>query len=861
MLLSDRDIRAELDSGRVVLDPYEPAMIQPSSIDVHLDKFFRLFDNHKYPVIDPAQDQPDLTRLVEVDGDEAFMLHPGEFVLGSTLEAVTLPDDVAARLEGKSSLGRLGLLTHSTAGFIDPGFTGHVTLELSNVATLPITLWPGMKIGQLCLLPAVLAVGAPVRLGAIRLALPGPARPDAVALVARASTAPASDQADRAALSGPSVRADRRALLVLTPPRLTPDDPRLAGRHLLTLPAGVGAEDVEVLASRSRFAGARWETPVPTTPARGRAARDPLADVGVLRLSRHSDLVGPFTVADDDAERLGLPPGTATGFVVRAPRERGEPPYPGGDRDGLKRAFPTAMPVRDEERVLHWLVDAARRLGGAVRLADADGAAVLVPDPQAVVDLTVWSAVRLEPAAALAVVRRASPAARLAMEATPWQDPGVDPHGDAPLTGLGERVRRRLHDRAAAADAAALAAPDSSPGTASRPTSARTGWWSWRSAATTSSRSSCAGWPGPSGARPPTACAGSRRTWRTWSARSPPRATGRPGAAPGRWSGRPPARCRPSSAGRSPTRPSSSSTPPISDRPSRASSRSRSPQPEPAAGAGARGRSRSPRPERSPQPERTAGSRPRAPGAGTVAWYPDGTTVTHRLDGFSPRRVPAPAYVDNITRSVPWGPAPGVAPACPSPACPSPTRPRPDGADVLSLLAAHLLMALAAPALVAVAGSPGVPRAGPRAGAAAVWALTQTSAVFGGGVTRSRHSPWAAGTIGMKLAFRLDAPLVAHDAHRRRRRLARAALLRGVLLAGRHATSAGSRGASSRSPARCSGWSSADDLLLLFVFWELTTVFSYLLIGHYSTARRAAAPRCRRSSSPRSAVSRCSSAW
>lgn len=150
MLLSDRDIRAELDTGRIALDPYEPAMIQPSSIDVRLDRFFRLFDNHKYPVIDPAEDQPDLTRLVDVPADEPFVLHPGEFVLGSTFEQVTLPDDVAARLEGKSSLGRLGLLTHSTAGFIDPGFTGHVTLELSNVATLPIKLWPGMKIGQLC---------------------------------------------------------------------------------------------------------------------------------------------------------------------------------------------------------------------------------------------------------------------------------------------------------------------------------------------------------------------------------------------------------------------------------------------------------------------------------------------------------------------------------------------------------------------------------------------------------------------------------------------------------------------------------------------------------------------------------------
>ena len=150
MLLSDRDIRAELDSGRVVLDPYDPAMIQPSSIDIRLDRLFRLFDNHKYAVIDPSLDQPDLTRLVEVEKGEPLILHPGEFILGSTYEAVTLPDDIAARLEGKSSLGRLGLLTHSTAGFIDPGFTGHVTLELSNMATLPIALWPGMKVGQLC---------------------------------------------------------------------------------------------------------------------------------------------------------------------------------------------------------------------------------------------------------------------------------------------------------------------------------------------------------------------------------------------------------------------------------------------------------------------------------------------------------------------------------------------------------------------------------------------------------------------------------------------------------------------------------------------------------------------------------------
>ncbi|PFG40082.1 dCTP deaminase [Georgenia soli] len=150
MLLSDRDIRAQIDSGRVRLDPFEPEMIQPASLDVRLDRYFRLFDNHRYPVIDPSQDQPELTRLVDAGPDDPLILHPGEFVLGATYEQVTLPDDIAARLEGKSSLGRLGLLTHSTAGFIDPGFTGHVTLELSNTATMPIMLWPGMKIGQLC---------------------------------------------------------------------------------------------------------------------------------------------------------------------------------------------------------------------------------------------------------------------------------------------------------------------------------------------------------------------------------------------------------------------------------------------------------------------------------------------------------------------------------------------------------------------------------------------------------------------------------------------------------------------------------------------------------------------------------------
>ena len=151
MLLSDRDIRREVAAGRVEVDPFDDQMVQPSSIDVRLDRMFRVFENHKYPFIDPSEEQPELTREVQTHGEEPFILHPGEFVLASTYEVVTLPDDIAGRLEGKSSLGRLGLLTHSTAGFIDPGFSGHVTLELSNVATLPIKLWPGMKIGQLCL--------------------------------------------------------------------------------------------------------------------------------------------------------------------------------------------------------------------------------------------------------------------------------------------------------------------------------------------------------------------------------------------------------------------------------------------------------------------------------------------------------------------------------------------------------------------------------------------------------------------------------------------------------------------------------------------------------------------------------------
>jgi dCTP deaminase len=152
VLLSDRDIRAQIADGRLAIEPFDPVLVQPSSIDVRLDGLFRVFNNTRYTHIDPALRQDDLTTLVEREEGEPFVLHPGEFVLGSTLEVCTLPDDLAGRLEGKSSLGRLGLLTHSTAGFIDPGFTGHITLELSNVANLPITLWPGMKIGQLCLI-------------------------------------------------------------------------------------------------------------------------------------------------------------------------------------------------------------------------------------------------------------------------------------------------------------------------------------------------------------------------------------------------------------------------------------------------------------------------------------------------------------------------------------------------------------------------------------------------------------------------------------------------------------------------------------------------------------------------------------
>ena len=160
-VLSDRDIRAQLQSGRVRIDPYDPACLQPSSVDLHLDSDFRVFRNNRYPFIDVRAPQPDLTELVTIAGDDPFILHPGEFVLGQTMEWVELPDDLVARLEGRSSLGRLGLLIHSTAGYVDPGWKGNLTLELSNVANLPIALYSGMKIGQISFFQMSSAVERP----------------------------------------------------------------------------------------------------------------------------------------------------------------------------------------------------------------------------------------------------------------------------------------------------------------------------------------------------------------------------------------------------------------------------------------------------------------------------------------------------------------------------------------------------------------------------------------------------------------------------------------------------------------------------------------------------------------------------
>jgi len=167
VILSDRSIREAIESGRIVIEPLGEGCIQPSSVDLHIDRFFRVFKNHTLGHIDVKQDLSDLTELVEVAEDGVFILHPGEFVLGASAERIGVPDDLVGRLEGKSSLGRLGLLIHSTAGFIDAGWDGHITLELSNVANLPITLYPGMKIGQISFLQMTTPADQPYGTGSL----------------------------------------------------------------------------------------------------------------------------------------------------------------------------------------------------------------------------------------------------------------------------------------------------------------------------------------------------------------------------------------------------------------------------------------------------------------------------------------------------------------------------------------------------------------------------------------------------------------------------------------------------------------------------------------------------------------------
>jgi dCTP deaminase len=161
VILSDHSIKEQIAAGRIVIEPYSESDVQPSSVDLHVDKYFRVFRNHSMGVIDVFESQEELTELVTIEEGSALMLHPGEFILGSTLERVALPDDLVARLEGKSSLGRLGLLIHSTAGFVDAGWDGHLTLELSNVANLPITIYPGMAIGQISFLKMTTAADNP----------------------------------------------------------------------------------------------------------------------------------------------------------------------------------------------------------------------------------------------------------------------------------------------------------------------------------------------------------------------------------------------------------------------------------------------------------------------------------------------------------------------------------------------------------------------------------------------------------------------------------------------------------------------------------------------------------------------------
>ena len=270
--------------------------------------------------------------------------------------------------------------------------------------------------------------------------------------------------------------------------RLRADDPGLRDRHLLALPPDVEADEVEVLAI-SRFANARWEEQQqdvlqprgimgPMTAALGiRAVGSATIPPRTLRLARLSTLNGPYRVEAEDAVSLGLPTTSTLAYVLVCPRERGEKPYPGGDRDGLKRAFPDAMPVREEERVLQWLVAAARRLGGSVRIGEHG--TVLTPDVDSAIDLTVLSDSWLEPDEALAVVQQVLPRARLSEATGTWTgpQPGVGrdsadrPGWVAEAGGRGlsaaleqhgvadEAERRRLLDEAAAYDEIMIAVP------------------------------------------------------------------------------------------------------------------------------------------------------------------------------------------------------------------------------------------------------------------------------------------------------------------------------------------------------------------------------------------------------------------
>jgi len=148
-VLSDGTIRRLVEEGRIGIDPWDPAMLQPASVDLRLGRSFRVFENHKVPAIDLADLPRSITELVEIGPGDSFVIHPGEFVLGRTEERVELADDLVARIEGKSSLGRLGLIVHATAGFVDPGFKGTLTLEITNLTRVPIVLWPGKPIAQL----------------------------------------------------------------------------------------------------------------------------------------------------------------------------------------------------------------------------------------------------------------------------------------------------------------------------------------------------------------------------------------------------------------------------------------------------------------------------------------------------------------------------------------------------------------------------------------------------------------------------------------------------------------------------------------------------------------------------------------